>query len=74
MLILDQNIPFRRWSVQSTPDTLATILYDDLARCTAKCIGAGINRVGQVVVHSVVERQLPDDAAPLSTVGFVGCG
>ena len=63
MLILDQNIPMRLRAPQSTPHALAAALDDHLARRAPKRIGAGINRIGQNVVHGIVYWQLPDDAA-----------
>src|SRR6516164_3990551 len=70
MLILDQNVPFRLWSAQSALDTLAALLNADLARRTAKSIGASIDRVCQNVVHGVVERQFPDNAPPFAIARF----
>ena len=65
MLILEQHIPFRQRAPQSAPDALAAVLDADLAHRAPKGIGASIDGVGQDVVDGVVERQPPDDAAPL---------
>ena len=64
VLILEQHVPFRQWAPQAAPDTLAAILDADLARRAAKSIGAGIDWVGQDIVHGIVERQFPDNTAP----------
>src|ERR1700730_11823006 len=72
MLILEQNIPFRLWTPQSTPHVLAPILDADLARRSPEGIGAGKYWVGQDIVHGVVGWQPPDDAAPLGIMGFDG--
>ena len=66
VLILEQNVPFGHRATHAAPDALATLLDAHLARRAPEGIGAGIDRVGQNVVHGVVGRQSPDDAAPLA--------
>src|SRR5262245_40029322 len=70
MPVLEQNVPFGLRSAQSAPDALAAILDADLARRTAECIGASIDRVGQNVVHGGVERQLPDNPLSFAVEGI----
>src|SRR6266436_5849027 len=72
VLIFEQNIPFGHWATHPTPHALAAFLDAHLARRPPEGIGAGMDRVGQNVVHGVVCRQSPDDAALLGIAGFDG--
>src|SRR5215831_16478819 len=72
VLIFEQHIPIRPSAPKSTPHALSPVLDDDLARRASEGIGAGIDRIGQDVVHGVVERQLPDDAAPFLVMRLGG--
>lgn len=74
MLILEQHIPFRLWTTQSTSHVFAPILNTDLAHRASEGIGAGVNWVGQNIVHRVVRRHPPDDAASLRIMSFDGQG
>ena len=65
VLILEQHVPLGQWAPQAALDALATILDGHLARRASKGIRPGMDRVRQDIVDGVVERQLPDDAAPL---------
>src|SRR5216683_4303510 len=65
VLILEQHVPFGHWAPQAALDALAAILNADLAHRAPKSIGAGIDRVGQDIVHGVVERQSPNNTVPL---------
>lgn len=65
-MILDQNVPFGHRPMHATPDTLAPLLDAYLARRAPEGIGAGIDRIGQNVMHDIVGRQPPDDAARLA--------
>src|SRR5260370_8181469 len=65
-MILDQNVPFGHRPMHATPDTLAAVLNTHPARRSPESIGAGIDRIGQNVVHDIVGRQSPDDAARLA--------
>ena len=66
-MILDQNIPFGHRPLHATPDALASVLDADAARRAPERIGAGIDRIGQDVVHDVVGRQSPHDAVRLAS-------
>src|SRR5580704_3617315 len=63
VLFLEQNIPLRLREPQSASYAFATVLDADLARSAPKGVCAGIDRVGQEVVHGVVKRRPPDDSA-----------
>ena len=63
VLILEQNIPLRLRAPQSASYAFATVLDADLARSAPKGVCAGIDRVGQEVMHGVVKRRPPDDSA-----------
>lgn len=65
MLIFEQHVPFRTGAPKSAPHALSPILDDNLARRTPEGIGASIDGIGEDVMHGVVKRQLPDDAASL---------
>src|SRR5437660_4847424 len=65
VLILEQHVPFGQWAPQAAIDAFAAVLDADLAHRAAKGVSASVDRVGQDVVDRVVERQPPDDAAPL---------
>lgn len=65
VLSLEQHVPFRQWAPQAALDALAAILDADLARRAPKSIGAGIDGIGQDIVHGIVEWQSPDDAVPI---------
>src|SRR5208337_2261747 len=65
VLILEQHIPFRLRAPQSAFDALAAVLDAYLAHRAPKGIRSSIDGVGQNVVHGVVKRRLPDDAAAL---------
>ena len=67
VVILDQNIPFGHGPVHTTPDALAAVLDAHPARRAPEGVGAGIDRIGQDVVHDVVGRQSPDDAVRLAS-------
>lgn len=54
MVVLDQNIAFDDRATDSAPDALATILDAHLACGSTEGIGAGVDRVGQNVMHGVV--------------------
>ena len=71
-MILDQNVPFVHRPMHATPDTLATFHHADPARRAPECIGAGIDRIGQDVVHDVVGRQAPHDAVRLASRDLAG--
>jgi hypothetical protein len=62
VLIFEQHVPFRAGAPKSAPHAFSPILDDDLARRAPEGIGASIDRIGEEVVHGVVERQ-SDDAA-----------
>src|SRR3954451_14007726 len=66
MMIDDQDLPVAAVSSKATNHTLASIGNTDAAMGPAKCIGSGINRVGQDMMDRVVDRQLPPEAAPVS--------
>src|SRR6195256_3288905 len=66
VMIRDQNIPFGHRPMHATPHALAPVLDAYLARRAPEGIGAGIDRVSQNVVHDIVGRQSPDDAARLA--------
>src|SRR5271163_1879079 len=65
VLILEQNIPLRLRAPQSASYAFATVLDADFAHRAPKGIRASIDRVGQDVVHAVVERKLPDNCSLL---------
>jgi hypothetical protein len=69
-MILDQNIPFGHWPMHAAPHALATVLDAHPARRAPERTSAGIDRVGQNVVHNIVGRQSPDDAAGLAFARF----
>ena len=67
MLILEQHVPFGQWA-HAAPDPF-TAPFD----ARPKAYGSRIDGVGQDIVNNVVERQAPDNAAPLrGTVAFDG--
>src|SRR6266566_4809592 len=66
VMILDQNIPFGHRPMHATPHALASLLDAYLARRAPKGIGAGVGWIGQNVVHDIVGRQSPDNAARLA--------
>src|SRR5262249_30649935 len=68
VVVLDQNIAFADRATDSAPDALATILDAHLARSSTEGIGAGVDRVGQNVVHGVISWQSPDYAIRLGIV------
>src|SRR5438128_5949075 len=72
VLILEQHVPFGQWAPQAAIDALAAVLDADLAHRAAKGISPSEDGVGQDVVDRVVERQPPDDAAPLRRVACDG--
>jgi hypothetical protein len=74
VVILEQNIPFGQGAAHTASHALAAVLDTHPARRAPESIGAGIDRVGQNVVHGVVGRQSPGDAARLGTVRFNGQG
>src|SRR5258708_11278636 len=63
VLVFQQPVPLRAGRAKSAPHALSPVLDDDLARRAPEGIGASIDWIGEDVVHGVVERQLPDDAA-----------
>ena len=65
-MILDQNVPFGHRPMHAAPDTFAPLLHAHLARRAPEGIGASIDRIGQNVMHDIVGRQSPDDAARLA--------
>ena len=71
-MVLDQNVPFIDRPAHATTNALATFHHADPARRAPECIGAGINRIGQDVVHDVVGRQAPHDAVRLAPPRFGG--
>jgi hypothetical protein len=66
VMILDQNIPFGHRPMHATPHALAPLLDAHLARRAPEGIGAGVDRIGQNVVHDIVGRQSPDNPARLA--------
>jgi hypothetical protein len=60
------NLPFGHRPAHATPHALATVLDTHLAGRAPERIGAGIDRVGQIVVYDIVGRQSPDSAAHLA--------
>ena len=66
MMILDQNVPFGHRPMHAAPDTFAPLLNAYLARRPPEGIGASIDRIGQNVMHYIIGRQSPDDAARLA--------
>src|SRR3984957_20861428 len=70
MMILYQNIPFGHRPMHAAPHALAAILAAHSTRRSPECIGAGIDRIVQNVMHDIVGRQSPDDAARLAFARF----
>jgi hypothetical protein len=68
VLVLDQHVAFADRAADAAPHALAAVLDAYLARRATERIGAGVDRVGQNVVHGVVGRQSPDDAVRLGIV------
>src|SRR5258708_17922720 len=62
-MIFDQNIPFGHRPMHTAANALAPLLDTYLACRSSKSIGAGIDRIGQNIVHDVVGGQSPDDVA-----------
>ena len=56
----------------AAPDTFAPLRNAYLARRAPEGIGASIDRIGQNVMHDIVGRQSPDDAARLAIARFHG--
>ena len=72
VMILDQNVPFSHRSVHAATNALATVHHAHPARRAPECVGAGIDRIGQDVVHDVVGRQAPHDAMCFTPARFGG--
>jgi hypothetical protein len=70
--MIHQNVPFGHRPMHAPPDTLAAVLNTHPARRSPESIGAGIDRIGQNVVHDIVGRQSPDDAARLAIARLDG--
>src|SRR5260370_40882509 len=66
VMIFDQNIPFGHRPMHTAANALAPLLDTYLACRSSKSIGAGIDRIGQNIVHDVVGGQSPDDGAPVA--------
>ena len=65
-MILDENVPFGHRPMHAAPDTFAPLLNTHLARRATEGIGARVDRIGQNVMHDIVGRQSPDNAACLA--------
>src|SRR5262249_44250799 len=72
VVVLYQNFPLGHRFVHATPNALAAIDHADPAGRATEGIGAGIDRVGQDVVHDVVGGQTPDDALRLALARLDG--
>jgi hypothetical protein len=70
MMILYQNIPLGHRPMHAAPHALAAILDAHSTRRSPERIGAGIDRIVQNVMHDIVGRQSPDDAARLPFARF----
>ena len=65
MVIDDQDLPVATVLSKAPNHTLAPIGNTDPATGPAKRIRPGVNRVGQDMMDGVVNRQLPNEVAPI---------
>src|SRR4029077_14026224 len=72
VMILDQNVPFVHRPVHAATNALTTVHHAYPARRASECISAGIDRIGQDVVHNVVGWQAPHDAVCLAPARLGG--
>src|ERR1700676_745569 len=64
-MIDDQDLPVATFSPNATNNTLAPGRDTDATIGPTECVGSGVNRVGQYMMDSIVNRQLPNKAASL---------
>src|SRR5271166_6905835 len=72
MMVGDQNLPRGPFLAEPLDDPLASSLDGRPAAGAAKGVGAGIDRIGEHVVQSVVDGQLPGDVSALGAVVDAG--
>ena len=65
VLVLEQHVRLGQCAAHAAPYALAALLHADFVRGPPEGIRAGVDGVGQDGVHGAVERQAPDDDAPL---------
>ena len=61
VVIGDQNAPASPIALHIPQDVLSPVLDDDAHRSTPEGVGAGVDRVGQNMMHGRVHRRFPDD-------------
>src|SRR5712664_4095020 len=62
-MICEQDFPLASFAFEATYNSFATCFDRHTAAGSAEGIGTGVNRVGQDMVDSVVDRQFPHNAA-----------
>ena len=72
VMILDQDVPFLYRPANATANALSAARHADPTCCASEGIGAGVDRIGQDVVHDVVGCQAPHDAVRFSPARFGG--
>jgi len=66
VVIRDQNAPASPIALHAPQDVLSPVLDDDAHRSSPEGVGAGVDRVGQNMMHGRIHRRFPND--PLGVV------
>ena len=67
-MLRQQHMPVRPFAPDAAHDPLAPTLEGDPVAGAPECVGSGIDRVRQYMMHRVVDRRLPDDPAALRPI------